>query len=113
MSLPLSQSRDLFVGRESERQVYKRLLTEESPWVMVITGVGGSGKTTLLRYLAEHTPSDVCVVMLDNFFNESLRTDHLKVLERLAHYVGPHCHLQHLNEFKKSLREYRSQLIHH
>lgn len=103
--------RDLFVGREAECQAYQRLLTDESPWVMVVTGVGGCGKTWLLDYLAEQTPPDIWVAKPNNFFNESLRTDHLKVLDQLAYLVASHCDPQQVNAFKKALNNNRNRLI--
>ncbi len=103
--------RDLFVGREVERQAYQRLLTDESPWVMVVTGMGGCGKTWLLDSLDEPNLPDICVVKPINFSNELLRTDPLKVLDQLAYLVAPHCDPQQVNAFKKALKENRERLM--
>lgn len=104
--------RDLFVGREVEQQAYQRLLTDESPWVMVVTGVGGCGKTALLRHLAnQQTPSNICVGNLSNFHNKALRTDPLKVLEALASSIQRDCSSEQYEAFKNTLTQCRINLI--
>ena len=37
------------VVRESERALYLNLLAQDTPWVLLITGLGGCGKSELLR----------------------------------------------------------------
>src|SRR2546428_6761704 len=105
----------LFVGREREQDVYKKFLARETPWVLIITGLGGIGKTTLLRRLAEYTLSEATllktgVVTLD-FANEELRNDPLKLLDKLTTDTTPYCDLQQIDsEFKKVLQQNFDQL---
>jgi adenylylsulfate kinase-like enzyme len=65
-------SLDAFVGRTRELERYREFLTKETPWVLIIRGLGGSGKSTLLTEMEEETPRDTCVVTLD-FAQKSLR----------------------------------------
>jgi len=105
----------LFVGREREIDVYKKFLARETPWVLIITGLGGIGKTTLLHRLAEYTSSEATllktgVVTLD-FANEELRNDPLKLLDKLTTDTAPYCDLQQIDsEFKNELLESLDQL---
>ncbi len=48
----------LFVGREREKELFKNFLDRDTPWVLIITGLGGIGKSTLLHRLAEYTQVD-------------------------------------------------------
>ena len=91
----------LFVGREREQGVYKKFLAKETPWVLIITGLGGIGKTTLLHRLAEYTFSESTllntgVVTLD-FANEDLRNDPLKLLNKLTTDTTSFCDLQRID----------------
>ena len=105
----------LFVGREREIDVYKKFLARETPWVLIITGLGGIGKTTLLHRLAEYTLSEATLfktgtVTLD-FANEELRNDPLKLLDKLTTDTAPYCDLQQIDsEFKHELLESLDQL---
>src|SRR6266487_2780441 len=105
----------LFVGREREQDVYKKFLARETPWVLIITGLGGIGKTTLLRRLTEYTLSESTlfktgVVTLD-FANEELRNDPLKLLDKLTADSATYCDLQQIDsEFKETLQQNFDQL---
>ena len=105
----------LFVGREREKELYKKFLARETPWVLIITGLGGIGKTTLLHRLADYTSSDgiaskTCVIMLD-FANEELRNDPLKILDKLANDTVPYCDVQQIDgAFKNEQRQNFDQL---
>ena len=88
-------SEDLFVGREHELKVYKEFLVEETPWVLIITGLGGIGKTTLLHRLTKYTLSEsfvykIGIVTLD-FANEDLRNEPLKLLAKLTADTASYC----------------------
>ena len=65
-------SLDVFVGRTCELECYQKFLTRETPWVLIIRGLGGSGKSTLLTKFEKETLRDTCVVTLD-FAQKSLR----------------------------------------
>ena len=99
----------LFVGREREKELYSKFLLKDTPWVLIITGLGGIGKTTLLHQLADYTKTQPSlpvgattvvasdVVMLD-FNNEVLRTNPLKVLEQLTSDTAPFCDLVQIDK---------------
>lgn len=99
----------LFVGREREQDVYKKFLARETPWVLIITGLGGIGKTTLLHRLAEYTLSESTLfntgaVTLD-FANEDLRNDPLKLLDKLTADTASYCDVQQIDsDFKEVLQ---------
>ena len=105
----------LFVGREREQNVYKKFLAKETPWVLIITGLGGIGKTTLLRRLTEYTLSEsmlfkTSVVTLD-FANEELRNDPLRLLGKLTTDTASFCDLQQIDvDFKEVLQQNIDQL---
>src|SRR5260370_7732384 len=84
----------LFVGREREIDVYKKFLARETPWVLIITGLGGIGKTTLLHRLAEYTLSEATLfktgVVTLYFANEELRNDPLNLLYKLTIDTAPY-----------------------
>src|SRR5579863_1122216 len=88
----------IFVGREREQQLYAEFLSNPTPWICTITGQGGIGKTTLLRRLARRTPSTIPVVMLD-FGNETLRTDALHILKKLASKTAKYCNKRQVKRF--------------
>ena len=106
----------LFVGREREQNIYKKFLMEETPWVLIITGLGGIGKTTFLHRLAEYTSSESTlfetgVVTLD-FANEDLRSDPLKLLDKLTTDTASFCDLQQIdNDYKEVLQQNIDQLV--
>ncbi len=97
-----SKSQDFFVGREREKELYKKFLAKEIPWVLIITGLGGIGKTTLLHVLKDFTPresmlSDTSVVMVD-FAQEKYRKYPLTVIEKLANDTLLDCNTQLINQ---------------
>lgn len=99
----------LFVGRKRELQRYQDFLTKESPWVLIIRGLGGSGKSTLLSELEKQTPRDTCVVTLD-FAQKTLREDYLTFLEEVSRQVAPYCEPERIVEFKQSVMEGRIKI---
>ncbi len=98
-----------FVGRKPEQQLYQEFLARETPWVLLIAGLGGNGKSALLAHLVAHTPSDRRVITL-NFAEESLRIDTLKILEELAAQLEPHCEERRVKAFEEALDKGRSKL---
>ncbi len=99
----------IFVGREYEQQRYARFLTQDTPWVFLITAEPGSGKSTLLRHLAAQTEKSIPVVLLD-FAQPWLRTDILTILEKLAEQLQPSCGTTPFQNFKQELEKYRKSL---
>src|SRR5947209_20269989 len=95
-------SLDLFVGRTRELERYQKFLTKETPWLLIIRGLGGSGKSTLLAELERQTPCDTCVVTLD-FAQKSLREDYLTFLENVSQRVESYCDPERTVEFRKSV----------
>ena len=102
-------SLNLFVGRASELQRYQSFLTKESPWVLIIKGLGGSGKSTLLSELATQAPTDTSVVTLD-FAQKTLREDDLTFLENFSQQVESYCDPERTVELKKSIAKGRSEI---
>jgi hypothetical protein len=98
-----------FVGRERERRVYREMLAQSSPWVMVVTGQGGLGKSALLRYLAEQTPQEICVATL-NFAASGLRFDALTILQELSGQIAFECDPAQVTAFEQSLNAGREKL---
>lgn len=104
-----------FVGREREKELYRKFLTRKTPWVLIITGLGGIGKTTLLHELKaytlrENSLSGASVVIVD-FAKEKYRKHALNVLEKLTSKTAPDCDLQKMNgEFKDNLEKNLNQL---
>src|SRR5947209_19399213 len=92
----------LFVGREHEKEVYETFLTRETPWILIITGLGGIGKTTLLHRLAEYTltahPSPPTGVVTLDFAHDELRNDPLRLLEAFLKMIAPYCDPGQLNQ---------------
>ena len=105
-----SLSEPVFVGREGEKQVYQHLLTEATPWVLIITGQAGVGKSTLLRHLAtSYTPQEIVVGTL-NFADLSLRVDPLHVLSALSWQFASSCDAKRVVAFEKTLAEGHNRL---
>ena len=93
-----------FVGRELEQKLFLEFLTNETQWVLVVTGLAGNGKSTLLRFLAKQVPDDTLVIIL-NFAVESIRLDPINFLRELARQIEPYCDLQKADLFKKTLND--------
>jgi predicted house-cleaning NTP pyrophosphatase (Maf/HAM1 superfamily) len=102
-------SLDVFVGRIRELERYQKFLTRETPWMLIIRGLGGSGKSTLLSELEKQTPRDTCVVTLD-FAQKSLREDYLTFLENISQQVEPYCDAERTVEFRKSIASGRYEI---
>jgi hypothetical protein len=104
-----STLQDIFVGREGEQRVYHDFLAHDSPWVLIITGLGGIGKSTLLDHLAKDTPSSVCTCKLD--FNEyALRTEPLLILQRLSEQIRPFGDAQQVEALENTIQRDLDQL---
>jgi hypothetical protein len=100
---------NIFVGREQEEELFRDFLTHDTPWVLIITGLGGIGKSTLLEHLAKNIPSSICACKLD--FNEmELRTEPLKVLQRLAQQIRLYLNAQLFDTFEQTLHRDLDQL---
>ena len=102
-------SLNLFVGRANELQRYQKFLTRETPWVMIIRGLGGSGKSTFLSELAKQAPADTCIVSLD-FAQRTLREEDLTFLENFSQQVESHCDPERTVELRKSIAKGRSEI---
>jgi hypothetical protein len=93
---------------EREQKMYQEFLAEETPWVLVVTGMGGSGKSMLLDCLRKQTPDDTFMVTL-NFKSFLIGPDPLnviyplRILGEFARQVETHCEEQQINIFKKTL----------
>ena len=87
-----------YVGRTYEQRCYREFLTRETPWMLVIRGLGGSGKSTLLSLLEKQTPPNTCVVKLD-FAQPTLRSDSLTLLREFSDMVKPYCNAQKARDF--------------
>ena len=114
--MPENVSRDtqvsdiFFVGREREQQMYERLLTRETPWVMLIAGLPGSGKSELLRQMAKRNEKENIPVINVDFTQNWPRSDILTILERLAQQVHYYCDDTRYQDFDKSLNDGRAKL---
>src|SRR6266568_819421 len=102
-------STDLFVGRKTEQDLYAKLLSENTPWVLMITGLGGIGKSTLLNTLYTNTPSEICIVTFD-FADRSLRTESAAFIRRLATETYRRCNIQQNGETTNNFQNYIQQL---
>src|SRR6516162_8577270 len=102
-------SLNLFVGRANELQRYQSFLARETPWVMIIRGLGGSGKSTLLSELAKQAPADTCIVSLD-FAQKTLREDSLTFLENVSQQVESYCDPERTVELRKSIADGRYEI---
>src|SRR5437868_12252592 len=100
---------DLFVGRTRELERYQKFLTRETPWTLIIRGLGGSGKSTFLSELERQTPRDTCVVTLD-FAQKSLRKDYLTFLESFSQQVESYCDAERTVDFRKSIAQSRYEI---
>src|SRR5579863_5390565 len=99
----------LFVGREREKEIYETFLTRDTPWILIITGLGGIGKSTLLHRLAESTLADsytpvTGVVTLD-FAHDELRSDPLQLLEAFLKETASYCDLKQLDQELSSVQQ--------
>ena len=109
-------SKDIFfAGRERERRMYEDLLTGETSWVMLITGLPGIGKSMLLRHLIEQSKSkNISVITLD-FAQPWLQVDIFTILEELAkqlkHYCDEYLYQERYEEFRNSLAESREKTL--
>ncbi len=105
-------SENLFVGRAREQELYSAFLLKETPWALMITGLGGIGKTTLLHRLAEYTQTEQTlrenthIVLLD-FAQEELRNDPLAILDHLTSDIAPYCDIQQMDEELKREQQQR------
>ncbi len=101
---------DIFIGREREIQRYRDLLTNNTPFVSIFTGIGQSGKSWLLRYLKEQqTPRDIPVVRLD-FAIPIFQADHLSVLREIVRQVEPACDAGAAAALKKAVDDGRNTI---
>ena len=102
-------STDMFVGRKTEQDLYAKLLSRNTPWVLMITGLGGIGKSTLLNTLYTNTPSEICIVTFD-FADRSLRTDPSAFISRLATETYRRCNIEQNGETTINFQNYIQQL---
>src|SRR5215813_14355067 len=98
-----------FVGRTHELERYQKFLTRDTPWILIIRGLGGSGKTALLSEFEKQTPRDTCVVTLD-FAQKTLREDYLTFLEGFSQQVEPYCDAERTVDFRKSIATGRFEI---
>ena len=91
---------------EREQKMYQEFLAGETPWVLVVAGMGGSGKSMFLDCLRKQTPDDTFVVTL-NFKSFLIGPDPLnviyplRILAEFARQVETHCNEQQINILKK------------
>ncbi len=102
-------SRELFVGRTREAERYQKFLSKETPWIMMIRGLGGGGKSTLLAEFERQTPRDTCVITLD-FAQRTLREDYLTFLEHFSQQVESYCDPERTVELRKSIATGRYEI---
>ena len=91
-----------FVGREYEQQMYDSFLAQETPWLLLITGLSGSGKSALLGRLKEQTEKQHIPIILLNFDQPWLRTDRLSFLEKLAIQLQRY---KDISQFQQTLKQ--------
>ena len=99
----------MYVERDEERQHYLDFLAQDTPWILLFTGMGGSGKTHFLNTLKRYTPPTCKLVTLD-FYVEDEREDALTVLRKIAGQIKPYCDAQSYQEFEGALKEGRKTL---
>jgi hypothetical protein len=100
---------DIFIGREREQKCYRDFLTTDTPWVLIITGLGQSGKSRLLRQLKERTPRNIPVAKLD-FAMNGFQTDHLSILREIARQIEVVCKPEASAAFKKAVDDGRNKI---
>ncbi len=101
-----------FFGRIRELQRYQKFTAKETPWVLIIRGLGGSGKSTVLSEIEKQESSrsfDTCIVSLD-FAQKSLRDDFLTLLENFSQQVESHCDAEQTVNFRKSVASGRYEI---
>src|SRR6266849_489947 len=100
-----------FVGRESEQDLYRAFLNRDTPWVLVITGLGGIGKSALFNTLEKNSDEDTCCVVTIDFNDTLLRTDPSAVLGKFVEEKKARCYnLPPGDESGDNLKEYLHQL---
>src|SRR6266487_3520093 len=105
-------SQNFFVGRTRELQRYQKFLSRETPWVLIIRGLGGSGKSRLLTEIERQEKlklADTCVVTLD-FDKKSFRDDYLTLLENFSKPVESSCDPERTVELRKSIANGRYEI---
>ncbi len=99
-----------YVERVKERQRYLDFLTQDTPWVMLVTGLEGNGKSEFLDAIEKHTPDDDTVVLSLNFAVPVLQKDAISILERLGRGIEKYCDEQLVSTLKIVLTNARTQL---
>lgn len=101
-----------FFGRTRELQRYQKFTAKETPWVLILRGLGGSGKSTFLTEIEKQESLrsfDTCTVFLD-FATKSFRDDYLALLENFSQQVESHCDAEQTVNFRKSVASGRYEI---
>ena len=110
-------TRDILVGRDKEKQIFREMLTDKRPeWIFHLWGRGGIGKTRLLEWMSEETqrqdPAELGVqrVLVTADFVDFYKTANHTVfglLGDIARQLGS----EHFERFNEALADFRALVL--